>query len=135
MKLTLDLATLEGIARAQARKGVRSAVGQGVAILRGDILSRPGGGRIYGRRKHRASAPGEPPAVDTGNLRNHIEGNEPGVLSDGTVLGRIVANTEYAEALEVGTERMAARPYLSRLFDEHAPALLEAFWSGAKSAD
>lgn len=130
MKVQLELASLEGIAIGQARKGMRSALARGVGILRGDILSRPGQGRVYG--KHRASAPGDPPAPDTGNLRNKIEADEIDPLPDGGIVGHIRANSAQAEALEVGTERTAARPFLLRLLNEHGPDLIAAFWAGAR---
>jgi HK97 gp10 family phage protein len=78
-------------------------------------LSHPGTGRIYRRGTtaiHQASAPGEPPAVDTGNLRNSV-GSE--------VLGNVVrvgAAADYAAGLEFGTDRVAARPWLRPAFAE-----------------
>ena len=45
--------------------------------------------------------------------------------------GTITADTEYAEALEKGTERMAARPYFGKLENDYAPQLEAAFRSGA----
>lgn len=132
VRVTLDLAKIDRMAEAAAEKGLKTALARGEAVLRADILSRPGSGRVYG--KHRASAPGEPPAPDTGSLRNKTQA-DPTIRSDGEdLVGRIVANTEYAAALELGTERMAPRPYLSRLKAEHAPELARAFVVGAKSS-
>lgn len=53
------------------------------------------------------SAPGEPPAVDTGTLANSIEGKMH-------VRGREwrITGVEYGEFLEYGTPRMAARPFI-----------------------
>lgn len=63
--------------------------------------------RIVAHRFHRASAPGEAPAIDTGHLVNSFFTKK---LSR---LVRIIGvNAEYAAALEFGTERVAARPYL-----------------------
>lgn len=65
----------------------------------------PKSGRIYRRRGrlHRASAPGEYPAVDTGNLiasmKSHQRKNEVGI---GT-------NMFYARFLRTGTSKMARR--------------------------
>lgn len=128
--VSLNLAKLESLAEAKAVQGVRSAALAGEAILKADLLSRPGTGAVYG--KHRASAPGEPPAPDTGRLRNATQA-DPDVKRDGQdYVGRVVANTEYAAALEKGTERMAARPFLSRLKSEHADDLQKAFVAGAR---
>jgi HK97 gp10 family phage protein len=72
------------------------------------MLSRPGSGRQYGN--HRASAPGQPPAVDTGRLRSSYafqvgrDGRGPYV--------DVGTNVEYAKYLEFGTSLMAARPHL-----------------------
>ena len=70
------------------------------------VLSHPGTGRTYG--KHQASAPGEPPAVDTGILRNTI-----GTESLGGVI-RIGSGQEYAPILEYGSglARIAPRPFM-----------------------
>lgn len=53
------------------------------------------------------SAPGEPPAVDTGTLANSIEGKPH-------IRGRTwhITGVEYGEFLEFGTPRMAARPFI-----------------------
>src|SRR5690606_34035352 len=63
-----------------------------------DHLSRPGTGRVYRRRGvvHRASAPGEPPAVDTGALRA-----SSGLDTVGAAV-RVGVGESYAEPLEFG---------------------------------
>lgn len=128
--VTLDLAKLEGMVTAKAESGVRAALGKGEDILKGDILNRAGTGELYGR--HRASAPGQPPAPDLGNLQANTNAN-PNLERDGDdITGRIVANAEYAAALEKGTERIAARPFLGLLKSEHADELKQAFVAGAK---
>jgi HK97 gp10 family phage protein len=53
------------------------------------------------------SAPGEPPGVDTGALKNSIHVEKTGEFSRAIVTG-----TEYAAHLEFGTENMAARPFM-----------------------
>lgn len=72
-------------------------------------------GAIYkrGSRTHTASAPGAPPAVDTGTYRNSIHsyplsGDTWGV-SDGV---------GYGVMLEFGTRKMAARPSLQPAMDD-----------------
>jgi len=74
------------------------------------ILDTPKTGRIYRRRTvtHQASAPGEAPASDTGQLVNSIK-----TIYNKTELSGIVrASTKYAAFLEFGTVRMAERPFL-----------------------
>jgi len=129
-EVKLDVAKLEDIAAGRVVRGIQTAALRAEAILKADLLSRPGTGELYGR--HRASAPGEPPAPDTGRLRAATQADEQ-VRRDGEdFVGRVVANTEYAAALETGTERMAARPFLSRLKSDHADDLQKAFVAGAK---
>lgn len=132
--VTINLAKLEGMAEEKAVRGIRTAALRSEAILKADILNRAGTGRLYG--KHRASAPGEPPAPDKGaaGLLGATQADEQ-VRRDGSdLVGRVVANKEYAAALEKGTERMAARPFLSRLKSDHSDDLRQAFVTGAKGA-
>ena len=76
-------------------------------------LSKPGSGRIYkrGGRTHQASAPGEPPAVDLGDLRRSI-GREQ--VEDtwrvGTGLARAAA-LEFGHRYKDGRV-LAPRPYM-----------------------
>ncbi len=53
------------------------------------------------------SAPGDPPGVDTGNLKSGIKVGE--VTSDYAVLE---STADYSAYLEFGTRRMAARPFM-----------------------
>lgn len=63
------------------------------------------------------SAPGEPPGVITGELRrsitHEIEKKPTGVI------GRVGSNKEYAIHLELGTSKMAARPFLRPKLEEN----------------
>lgn len=74
------------------------------------ILDTPKSGRIYRRGNvfHQASAPGEPPASDTGSLVSRIEVKP--VEED--VAAKVVANTKYAAFLEFGTVKMEPRPFM-----------------------
>lgn len=70
----------------------------------------PGKLYSYGSRPpHRASAPGMPPASDTGQLLASI-GHR--ILVEDTVIGRVYADKVYALYLEHGTRYMAPRPFL-----------------------
>lgn len=69
-------------------------------------------GRLYKRGKaifHRASAPGEAPASDTGRLVNSINTTISG-LEALVVAGR--GAVKYARMLEFGTSKIAPRPFM-----------------------
>lgn len=76
--------------------------------------SRGLGGRARGpgTRIHRASAPGQPPAEDTGKLYREITVRR---LKSGHY--RVRFGARYAGFLEFGTSRMAARPYVLPAID------------------
>lgn len=71
-------------------------------------VQQPGTGRQYGR--HRASAPGKPPATDTGRLANDIR-SEVHVDEQG-VVGTVGVTVDYGDDLELGTRYMEPRPFL-----------------------
>lgn len=87
-----------------------------------NILSQPGRGRTYTHymatvggqvvpvrprnKPHTASAPGDAPAVDSGDLRRSI-----GVKKIGDGHYRVGTNLKHGLHLEFGTRKMAARPW------------------------
>lgn len=106
------------------RPRAEAAVKDSLLLLEGaakELLSRPGSGRIY-ERFHRASAPGEPPAPDTGRLRASITHEGPTWFGN-TVEGEWGTNVEYADDLEYGTRRIAPRPWARRAEEETRPAV------------
>jgi len=71
------------------------------------------------RRTHTASAAGEPPATDTGFLVNNIFLD---VDNDG--LGASVeSRADYSQALEFGTSKMSARPFMQPALEENKPKI------------
>jgi HK97 gp10 family phage protein len=103
--------------KAALRRGLTAWGLLAVAKAKELIIRGPKTGRIYirgGNVTHRASAPGEPPANDTGRLVASIRYE---LTSSGTVL-RVFAGTEYAAMLEFGTSKMSARPFLRRAIEE-----------------
>ena len=59
--------------------------------------------------------------VDTGFLRNSIQ------VDSVTAIEAVIApHTDYAEFVEMGTSRMAARPYMRPAIDEHESEILDA---------
>lgn len=127
--VTINLAAMEGLAQAKAVKGIQRAALQGEARVKA-ILSQPGSGRMYG--KHQASAPGEPPAPDSGQLRAATQADTQVREMGSDLVGRIVANKEYALPLAVGTEKAAPRPYFDQLATDFSDELRQAFIQGAR---
>ena len=80
------------------------------------VMSRARGGRHRNLRSagvHRASAPGDPPAPDTTNLRRTIQLAKPVRVTRGTMKGwSIGIAAVYARALEYGYRRLLPRPYV-----------------------
>jgi HK97 gp10 family phage protein len=151
-----NAAALDRFATA-VKAGAQLAVARAAVILKAGIqqeLSQPGSGRFYARRKgggavakalnaggdvgavgkgvtkvHRASAPGEPPAPDTGTLKRSafIESAGPNTV-------RVGVATEYAIPLEYGTPRMAPRPFMRPALDKANAALRGALGDALKAA-
>ncbi|CAN0502344.1 unnamed protein product, partial [Phaeothamnion confervicola] len=63
------------------------------------------------------SAAGEPPHVQTGRLRASVAWERVGLIV------RIGTNVIYGRWLELGTKKMAARPWLRRMLAEQRAAL------------
>ena len=77
-------------------------------------------GRWYrkkGGKRHRASAPGEAPAVDTGELMSRIIYDVRELEMEVEVGAE--AGAPYAVYLEEGTDRMGARPWLTPAVERH----------------
>jgi HK97 gp10 family phage protein len=93
-------------------KGARPIIGDiafAIEARMKELMTGPKSGRAYkrGAGVHIASAPGEAPAVDTGFLINSIQTT---IKSD--TEAEIMISAEYAEALEFGSRKMAARPFV-----------------------
>lgn len=101
-------------AMGRIRKAAMLGVVRGTELVHQEavrlIQSPPKTGRVYQRRGvlHQASAPGEPPASDTGALVQ-MSGTryEPDQLT-----GVVTFHAAYAAALEFGTVRIEPRPFL-----------------------
>lgn len=89
-----------------------NAVGLDALATMREELSQPGSGREYPRGKdavHIASAPGEPPAVDSGGLRQSTSLEVYRTTNGSQAV--ITVSKETAAPLHFGTERIAPRPF------------------------
>jgi hypothetical protein len=101
-----------------------------------ELMRQPKSGRIYrqeqsvsfnakgkqirfvayrGKKSHQASAPGEAPAVDTGALSNSIEVLPQKAVSRHAryrIVSAVTVNQNHGAVLELGGEKVAARPFL-----------------------
>ncbi len=116
-QLKINLGKVEGVVSGNSLANALQAgyfVWEGIAKKL--IATSPASGRKYGG--HRASAPGEPPATDTGGLLN----NWPRPQKNFTPFGAEVEGgpgQEYASHLELGTVKMEARPFMRPALDEN----------------
>lgn len=118
-----------------ATRPVTKAVRRGALRIQADAMTsirEPGTGRLYttrfftdpsgvvrpitgkkGKRpKHRASAPGKPPASDSGRLLGSVEVD----IRDNGFKALIGTALDYGRFLEFGTKKMEARPWLNPAF-------------------
>ena len=101
-------------AETELQEPIKDTLKGGAQLIRGEaiksIQSGSKTGRTYKRynptRTHKASAPGEAPASDTGNLVSNIMVQEKGDSIE------VQSNAEYSKFLEYGTSKMEARPFL-----------------------
>lgn len=105
--IKVQLTGFEGAAEEVASGLIRHTIYDLEATIE-EAMAQPKHGRLYprGSRVHQASAPGEAPAIDTGNL---IESMEPQFPSP--TKGVLAILAEYAAYLEFGTRHIGVRPY------------------------
>lgn len=72
-------------------------------------------------KMHQASAPGEAPAMDTGNLVNSIQ-----YQMTSNTTAEVNVGAEYGVHLEYGTVNMGARPYATPAAEKERPKFIDA---------
>ena len=95
-----------------------------------EVLKGQRSGRVY-RKPHSkatytASAPGEPPARRTGNLRMHWNGHVKSENSSGggvAIIAELESQEPYAGILENGSSKMAARPFTEKIKEKAMPEI------------
>jgi HK97 gp10 family phage protein len=76
--------------------------------------------KILGKRGSNRSTAGNPPHKDTGTLRSSIAHQMEAGPS-----GLVGSALAYARHLELGTKKMAPRPYLRRTLAQEKPAIVD----------
>ena len=126
LKIAVD-DTVKKVNREAASRGVRAVNAIRNAEL--EVLSGKRSGRVY-RKPHTkshytASAPGEPPARRTGNLRLNwnvtVESSSTG--SGLRVTAVLESQERYSTYLENGTRRMAPRPFKQPISEKAMPEI------------
>ena len=79
-------------------------------IIKAELDNGTGTGKVYehDNHTHRASSPGKPPKSDTGELSRSISSKKTG-----TGQSQVRITSPYASALEYGTSKMRARPFIA----------------------
>lgn len=161
--MVMEIKWDEGKLQALTKRNVEKRLKQAAIYVEGKIkdkLNQKGTGIEYGRgrtptgrkrKSHIASAPGNPPAVDTGRLRSSITyevtsgaGSSMGsqgspsssdkigkVSGDNSVSFTIIGtNVGYAKPLEFGTVHIKPRPFLRKTLEEGKSAIKAIFEQG-----
>ena len=79
------------------------------------------------RREHRASAPGQAPASDTGNLVSKII-----VKQKSKNITNVESNADYSAYLEYGTSKMQPRPFMLPAFEKSKKPIINAVLNRVK---
>lgn len=95
-----------------------------------EVLKGQRSGRVYkkpfSKATYTASAPGEPPARRTGNLRMHWNGQVKSENASGggvAIVAELESQEPYAGYLENGTSKMAPRPFVDKIKEEAMPEI------------
>lgn len=109
------------------------AVGKGAHLVQGNaqkLLT----AKAHGRGTPTPSAPGEPPATVTGNLKRSIQVEGPTMLGFGTYKAQTGPTIIYGRAQELGTDRLPARPYMAPALTAAMPELEALFTEAWRTA-
>lgn len=107
------------VGRALFAAGEAAQVEAQLSITRGSVSG----------KNHVPSRPGEPPNQDTGVLGNNIE-----TVQKAPLLVEVSSNAPYSAALEFGTSKMAARPFMQPAADKIRPEATDLVVAAVKRA-
>ena len=122
------LSQLENLDK-QLEPDFQEIVKGGAQLIRGEAIKSIQTGAKSGvvyqmynpRREHRASAPGQAPASDTGNLVSKI------IIKQKTRnITNVESNANYSAFLEYGTSKMQPRPFMLPAFEKSKKPILDA---------
>lgn len=143
MKINVEFEGIENLQRELRKRGsaaetaVKAAVMGAAFMVQGEartsIQRGPKTGRAYQKSKtvtHIASAPGEPPATDTGRLVSSILVSP----EDGGYAARVGTNVKYGKDLEYGTRKIAPRPWLFPAIKNNTRQILASISSTVRRA-
>lgn len=100
------LRRLQRLSSAEVIRAAGAAVYESADAIRAEAFRSISAGSVSGAG-HVPSAPGEPPNRDTGELQSKLKNVETGPLT-----AEVRSEAGYASALEFGTSKVAARPYM-----------------------
>jgi HK97 gp10 family phage protein len=109
------MAKLKALNSRSAKKRISSALYVAGDMMRVEAAISISAGAVSGKN-HKPSQPGEAPNYDTGLLANSIETRE---VAEFEV--EVAAKAPYAAALELGTSKMAERPFMRPAADRVRP--------------
>jgi HK97 gp10 family phage protein len=115
------LKRLRGMSGTDAIRAANRVVLVGADMIRAEAYGSISRGSVSGKN-HVPSRPGEPPNRDTGVLQANIETTNPQPL-----VAHVTSSARYAAALEFGTSKMAARPYMRPARDKEMPKIQRMF--------
>ena len=128
---------LQAIGR-RRREAVREALAHSARELEHEIkrsiLDNPRRGRPYVRghptRTGRASAPGDPPADDLGQLAHDVTH----VIDSDGFGATVESRAAHSRFLEFGTAEMAARPFMFPAFERHRARIVKRIAAALRGA-
>jgi len=119
ISIQLDTRALDKMTSQMERKAERI-----LDVAANHIEQRAMASMVGGGTPHQPSAPGSPPAVDTGTLKNSI----PESRKTERLCRWVGTNLPYGLYLEFGTSRIAARPWLTPAIEAERGAV-ESAWA------
>ena len=128
------LSQLENLDK-QLEPDFQEIVKGGAQLIRGEAIKSIQTGAKSGvvyqmynpRREHRASAPGQSPASDTGNLVSQII-----VKQKTRNITNVESNANYSAFLEYGTSKMQPRPFMLPAFEKSKKPIINAVLNRVK---